>query len=349
MADLESSSFAAKSAQRHAALKAKWSGKRAETAGVEEETAAHFWDRFGPDLDAAVRDAERAGTGAEVEALAIRAGALRDRAATASAFLTPYDSKRAATDLAGVGAAVDAARARCAPRKRFGFGEGKVTRAAPEAAPDAALAAVRAREAVKTEAAPPTAPAAEGYRDEAGAVLVFAGGDECHLEGLTDCVVLCAKPLRTLRLLDCARCKVYAKTVDGPCYVVRATDCEVRVAPRQLRIHKTTGTTFHVAPASGPIVEDCDGLAFGRYAATWDGSRPAYDAAAPATAFAVPDGAWRDVKDFKWLKSGQSPHWAVLEEGAYAAAVPENAAAAAARLGLALLAPPKETPPGGRA
>ena len=64
----------------------------------------------------------------------------------------------------------------------------------------------------------------------------------------------------------------------------------------------------------------------------------------------MPDGAWRDVKDFKWLKSGQSPHWAVLEEGAYAAAVPENAAAAAAGLGLALLAPPKETPPpGGRA
>jgi len=121
-------------------------------------------------------------------------------------------------------------------------------------------------------------------------------------------------------------------------------DCEVRVAPRQLRVHATTRTTFHVAAASGPIVEDCDGLRFAPYAATWGGADAgadadaAYDAAAPATTFDVLPGAWREVKDFKWLKNEPSPHWAPLAD--FAAAVPAVAADAAAALGLRLLTPP---------
>ena len=42
--------------------------------------------------------------------------------------------------------------------------------------------------------------------------------------------------------------------------------------------------------------------------------------------------AWSDVKDFKWLRAQQSPHWALLPEAERAAAeaTPEPTASAAA-------------------
>ena len=93
--------------------------------------------------------------------------------------------------------------------------------------------------------------------------------------------------------------------------------------------------------ASGPIVEGCSGLRFAPYAATWDGSNPPFDAARPETDFKVDPDAWAKVKDFKWLKAEQSPHWAVLPDDAYGDldALPAGAKAMAEALHLALLKP----------
>jgi len=97
-----------------------------------------------------------------------------------------------------------------------------------------------------------------------------------------------------------------------------------------------------VQTASGPIIEHCEGVSFGPYAAVWDGSAPDAADAAPETPFQIVKDAWKDVKDFQWLRSTPSPNFSILEtcepvEGEARPEVPEKARAEAAKLGLALL------------
>jgi hypothetical protein len=329
----ESSDFAKKSAARHKAMKAKWATHKSEVSGPVEETSSHFWASFGPDAADAKARAVAATSVDEVKALELLATALRERAAAAASYLSPYDMKRSAADIKDAADAIAAAKQRLAPRKKFGFRKGAVKTV--EAAAAAAPARTTERE-VSGAKARPAGPGFAGLRDQ---VLVFAdAADELNLEDLERCVVFCAKPLLALRLLNVRDTHVFAQAVSGPCYCIKASGCVVRAAARQFRIHDTRSTTFHVAAASPPIVEDCGDLAFAPYAATWDGSRPAFDAAAPPTEFAIDPAAWRNVKDFKWLKAEQSPNWRLLGEDAYGD-VPERARAQAAELGLALLKP----------
>ena len=98
-----------------------------------------------------------------------------------------------------------------------------------------------------------------------------------------------------------------------------------------MRIHDTTDTTFHVASASGPIIEACDDCRFAAYACTWSGVH------AEQMATFVKAGAWKEVQDFKWLKTAANPHWRELDRVDYATKVPEQAASVAAEQELVLL------------
>ena len=91
-------SFAEKSAARHAKLKAKWSSQRAEGDVVEEETASAFWGTFSGELAEATRRAVGATSIEEVQALEAVGNELRAKVGRASAFLKPYDVKRATAE-----------------------------------------------------------------------------------------------------------------------------------------------------------------------------------------------------------------------------------------------------------
>ena len=69
---------------------------------------------------------------------------------------------------------------------------------------------------------------------------------------------------------------------------------------------------MHIGSLSGPIIEDCDALRIGPH-------RHAYPELAQDTHNAGLDAArsgtqWRDVKDFKWLRTTPSPHFVLLDD-----------------------------------
>ena len=330
LADVEakktSMTFAQRMAARDKARKAKWAKARAENDNsVAEENPTVFWAGFTGESAKVEQRAADAATEAEVKQLELDAAALRARVSDAATYLKQYDIKRATSEADAATKAVKAAKERVCPREKFDFAEGTVH---IEAAVEKIKFTDRSKEMCKVSVGGEI----PGFKELTGQVLTVdaSWSTQVHLEDLTDCSVFAPYSLQTLRLVRLTNCRVYARSVAGPCYVHNCAQCNFRVVPRQLRIHDTTETIFHVACASGPIIESCDAVRFGHYACTWRGEH------AEAVSY-VKVGAWRDVQDFKWLKVATNPHWRELDRADYEAAVPEDSAAAAAGLGLALL------------
>ena len=64
--------------------------------------------------------------------------------------------------------------------------------------------------------------------------------------------------------------------------------------------------------ASGPIIEDCNGMAFAPYSLTY----PEFETQVDQAELAATRGAnfWQQVKDFKWHRAQASPNWSLLED-----------------------------------
>ncbi|KAF1781058.1 Tubulin-specific chaperone C [Phytophthora cactorum] len=99
---------------------------------------------------------------------------------------------------------------------------------------------------------------------------------------LTNCVVLVCVETSAIRGDALKNCFV-ARELHG---------CEFFVACRQLRVHLSTATTFHLRIRSHPIIEDCQQMQFGPYRDS---------------------GLWAKVNDFKWHKTQQSPNWSIRD------------------------------------
>ncbi|CAM9607684.1 unnamed protein product, partial [Phaeothamnion confervicola] len=155
--------------------------------------------------------------------------------------------------------------------------------------------------------------------------------------GLTRCSLVLLGVMDALRLQGLTDCRVFCGPVRGPVYVDGCHCCCIAAASRQLRIHETASTDFYVRTLSGPIIEDCSKLRFAPYrldyaglatdldaaglAATAAGTGSAAVAAAAAPAPTAPGtaalplmDAWKDIKDFRWLRTQQSPHWSIMPE-----------------------------------
>ena len=322
----QSMSFAERMAARDKARKAKWAKARAEKTVDADEDPAVFWQKFGGESDKVAQRAEAASTEAEIKQLEQEAATLRSKVSDAAAYLTQYDIKRATAEADQATNAVKEAKERICPREKYAFAEGTVH---VEKGVEKIKFADRQKEMSKVSVGGEI----PGFRNEQGKVLVVdkTWSTQVHLEDLKDCVVFAPYPLQTLRLVRLENCHVFSRDIAGPCYVPNCVGCVFRVVPRQLRIHDTTDTTFHVASASGPIIEACDDCRFAAYACTWSGVH------AEQMATFVKAGAWRDVQDFKWLKTAANPHWRELDRVDYATKVPEQAASVAAEQELVLL------------
>jgi hypothetical protein len=108
-------------------------------------------------------------------------------------------------------------------------------------------------------------------------------------------------------------------TVNGAVHATGLEHCVLVVRARQLRMHECRQCVVYADVASGPIVEDCAGMAFA------PAPPPAHHAVAAAAATAAaavtadgggaaPPNQWDKVQDFKWLRSEPSPNWSVLPQ-----------------------------------
>ena len=139
------------------------------------------------------------------------------------------------------------------------------------------------------------------------------------LRDLTRCTIHLLVPLDFLRLENLTDCKLLCGPVAGPVYLEKCQGCTLYLASRQLRIHHTYDTTLYVHTVSGPIIEDCDRLRFAPWALTYPGWEEQFvEAGLGGKGKGGREGgrnAWKEVKDFKWLRAQQSPHWSVVPEG----------------------------------
>lgn len=73
--------------------------------------------------------------------------------------------------------------------------------------------------------------------------------------------------------------------------------CVLVLEARQFRLHSSSGVVVLLEVGSLPVIERCEGVMLGPYAAGESGS-----------------GLYAQVQDFDWVRGGQSPHWRLLEE-----------------------------------
>lgn len=310
-----------------------------------DELALRFWKRFA-DHEADVRaqlaafaEQRKEPTGAVVtrtngpvatdtllDALVLRVSAMREDAANAAgAFLSPYDVRQTQRIVATLVELVETTRAAFAPRKKFAF------RARVKKETTGPAIGTQSTDATKDET-PEQDASTQSQQTKTHPVdldeLVHAHlrdqvivvdqhsftGDptkrrDLSFSHLTNCVVFVGVDTSAIRCDALTNCVVLAGPVWGSVWLEKCDSCEFVVASRQLRVHQSRATTFHLRSGSHPIIEDCSALAFGPYRLHYDG----LDEQLAKSGLLTDTGLWARVLDFKWHKAQQSPNWSVRD------------------------------------
>jgi len=269
--------------------------------------------------------------------------------------LPSYDLEASQQTLAKLREDLDAARARVTPKRRFAFGKKRKAKAA-EAAAGPAPAETGAAE---TAAAAAAATAllerlgddevtVSGLSDQV-VTLGEDGGGDVRLMDLSRCTVLIRGRLSALRVDRLTDCTVLALPVAGSVLLHDCKGCDVHMAARQFRLHRSEACRFFVLALSRPIVEHCSGLGFAPYVLAPGGDLVAQrELLLAAGLLESADGSserdaatadnWRRVDDFGWIKSTASPNWRELDSAEWPTTLP--AAGLGAGLGLVTAARP---------
>jgi hypothetical protein len=271
-------------------------------------------------------DARGSGKLAVLESLDKLKGQVKEMSkdvADASRYLAGYDARQSQVALANMTALIAQTQATVAPRKKFtfksrGIRAAKLAAAGPQAAPELSQPAALKPTAVMTYEIPE-----EGFNftDRKNEVLDIKpgqlqqesgkgvhGASDGRLEGLENCTVLIRDSASGIRVNNLKNCKVYAGPVAGSIHLTNCVNCTFVIATRQIRIHDTYNTDFYIHVASNPIFEDSSGLRFTAYNLEY----PELAQQMVDSGLGAMENQWRQVDDFKWLRSQQSPNWCVL-------------------------------------
>ena len=251
--------------------------------------------------------------------------ALSNVLAEATIFLPKHDCRMAQQLVDKLFDMLRAAREEVFPRSKFSFGKG-INRMAKGAAGEVASAAPATAESSPIATANVPRPQYDSKLERVVSSLngrtlcvkldssdVPNKAQDVLLSSLNNCVVCIPEVVSGMRLAQLKGCHVFVGAVAGSVFIESCADCVISVATRQIRIHHTFGCDFYVHSQSGPIIEDCGRLRFGRLVTPFENSA----ALRVAAKLAVDRNLWNDVKDFKWLRQQQSPHWDLMPEAAY--------------------------------
>ncbi|KAF2155381.1 TBCC-domain-containing protein [Myriangium duriaei CBS 260.36] len=118
------------------------------------------------------------------------------------------------------------------------------------------------------------------------------------LSHLISCIIALpsSPPLATAHVRHTTFTLLLLGRVSGAVHLTSLTDCVVLVSARQFRLHDSRNVRVYLACGSEPVIEDCEGVGFGRL---------------PAGLGWEEDGEnrWDQVRDFSWLAEAENPHW----------------------------------------
>ncbi|GMF46968.1 unnamed protein product [Phytophthora fragariaefolia] len=262
----------------------------------------------------------------KLDALVLEVNAMRDAAATAaSLYLSPYDTRHTQLILSKLLELIDSTRATFAPRKKFTFRVHAARKAKAKTAekleqPEQDEASASAG----NQLSPSTIQRAVEFNELVHAnkqneVIVidsssFANADDSkrrdlNFSHLTNCAVLVSVETSAIRGDALKNCVFYTGAIFGSLWLENCDGCEFFVACRQLRVHLSTATTFHLRIPSHPIIEDCQQMQFGPYRLQFDGLKTQLE----CLGLPKDSGLWAKVNDFKWHKAQQSPNWSIRD------------------------------------
>jgi len=133
------------------------------------------------------------------------------------------------------------------------------------------------------------------------------------LSSLTGCRVIIQGSPSTVHITSVRDCTVLCGPTSGSVFV---DDCEksiIVVACHQLRVHRTSSTSFYLHVTSRAIIEDCSLVQFAPYNWTYAHLDEDFDSAGLDHS----RNNWNAVDDFNWLAADkQSPNWSVMDKDA---------------------------------
>ena len=271
-------------------------------------------------IKAGTQDQTLEGLKAELAKLTGSLVSLQQLTASSAHLLTPYDLRSTKIQLGQLEESIQRMSDMIAPKKKFAFrkkttpmgsgassGGSVGTNQANIVAPLAPTASVSS---TVIEQLPPEDPATGFYR-KSDLVLVKHGSvtdKDVMLSHLTNCVVFILDHPSALRCHNLVNCHVYVGPCSGSVLIYGAVDCTFHMSQRQLRIHDTHRTTFHLNALSSPIIEHTDTTGF----AALDFDYPQMQSDLVASGFEGKPSRHSTVEDFNWLRSQQSPNWYVI-------------------------------------
>ncbi|KAH7491709.1 hypothetical protein KRP22_002822 [Phytophthora ramorum] len=262
----------------------------------------------------------------KLDALVLEVNTMRDAAATAaSLYLSPYDTRHTQLILAKLLELIDSTRATFAPRKKFTFrahaarkAKSKTAEMQDEPEQDTSF---RSADVVSNQQTAQKLMEFDElvHANKQNEVIIidsssFSGSDDSkrrdlNFSRLTNCVVLVCVETSAIRGDALKNCVFYTGAIFGSLWLESCNGCEFFVACRQLRVHLSTATTFHLRISSHPIIEDCQQMLFGPYRLQFDG----LTAQLERLGVQKDSGLWAKVNDFKWHKAQQSPNWSIRD------------------------------------
>ncbi|DBA01769.1 TPA: hypothetical protein N0F65_010179 [Lagenidium giganteum] len=244
---------------------------------------------------------------------------MRELAATAaSLYLSPYDNRQSQLIISKLVDYIESTRAAFAPRKKFTFRsrQKRETQVKDSGSPemDSSLTTPVENEAQAANKSLLENPDELRFEDKQGEVIFINhetfGTDrekrrDLSFARLVNCVICVNVETSAMRGIHLTNCIVIAGPVWGSLWLEHCHGCHFFVACRQLRVHHTDTTSFHLRINSHPIIEDCHQLRFGPYRIHYKG----LDEQLEQFGMARDSGFWIKVNDFKWHRAQQSPNW----------------------------------------
>ena len=132
--------------------------------------------------------------------------------------------------------------------------------------------------------------------------------NEFHLLKGENCKIEIQGKLETLRIIELNNCEIFVGPVARSVSVDYCKDCIFQLASQQIRIHNSSKCTFYVLAKSGPIIEDCTEMKFGKYSYTFSSVNSLLE----ETNLPETQNNWDQVRDFNWFKSTPSPNYSLI-------------------------------------
>lgn len=307
-----------------------------------DELVASFWERFTQKEDRVRRQinefveqrkqpiasASAASEASKPDEMVALVNGMRDDAASASSlFLSPYDIRHTQIIISKLLELIESTRQLVAPRKKFTF--------RARARKSSAVKENDGNNNAETSPEKPTTSTESASKTETHKTdlqldeLVFANkqsevividsssfGDrepdmrrDLNFSHLTNCTIFVSVETSAIRGDALKNCVIYTSPVYGSLWLEGCDACDFFVACRQLRVHHSANTAFHLRISSHPIIEDCHQMRFGPYRLQFDGLKAQLE----HIGLQKDSGLWAKVNDFKWHRAQQSPNWSLCD------------------------------------